>query len=522
MTALGKQTGRGFIAVAALILSACGGGDGSVQSTGVQETTTTASSANQGAGSDYTVFEGARLIVGDGTTVIENSAFMIQDDLIVAIGGMGDFPVPAGASHVDLAGKTVMPAKVDLHGHLGFENVLEGTTSKENYTRENLIDHLERFAYMGFSTVVSIADYMEREIMPGDHWDVYQAPRDPNLPETGRMPWGNVPIEVQDETIPNAAKFYTAGNAISWPGSGAQGHPSRNDIMYPVTTVEEAREAVRDSAKNKLSFIKIWMDDRDGEKMNMPKEVYEAVIDEAAKHGLQVAAHTVTLEDAKGLYKAGMVGSVHMPVRGGDVPDEELLQIIRDRVATSDVPLWFTDHGSVSAVGMDSWDDPLLWEILSPAQVQEQRSRGGRFVSNITPEAVERGKIASEDMGKIAHQLIDAGMIATFGSDNGSAGRGFGWHGQLRFENLVNMGFTPHEAIVITTANGAKAMGFNTGMVAVGKSADFIILDENPLVDIKNTRRINAVWLRGERVDREGMRARWQSHWVDNPALTAQ
>jgi imidazolonepropionase-like amidohydrolase len=112
-------------------------------------------------------------------------------------------------------------------------------------------------------------------------------------------------------------------------------------------------------------------------------------------------------------------------------------------------------------------------------------------------------------------------MLEVYGSDNGSAGRGFGWYEQLRFENLVNMGFTPHEAIVISTNNGAKAMGFNTGMVAVGKSADFIVLDANPLENIANTRRINAVWLRGDRVNREALRAGWQSKWVDNPALAA-
>ena len=81
-----------------------------------------------------------------------------------------------------------MPAKVDTHGHLGYENVIDGTTSKANFTRENLIDHLERFAYMGFSAVVSIADLAEREIMPADHLDVFQAPRDPLMPKPADSP----------------------------------------------------------------------------------------------------------------------------------------------------------------------------------------------------------------------------------------------------------------------------------------------------------------------------------------------
>ena len=180
----------------------------------------------QATATNVTVFEGALLITGDGRMPIENSAFIIQDDQFTMVGRKGEIAVPAGATRVDLTGKTVMPAKVDMHGHLGYENVIDGTTSKENFTRENLIDHLERYAYLGFSAVVSIADLTEREIMPGDHLNLFQAPRDPRMPKTGRFPWGGVPFQMQEEVIPNAALFRTAGPGMSWPGAGAGGHPS--------------------------------------------------------------------------------------------------------------------------------------------------------------------------------------------------------------------------------------------------------------------------------------------------------
>ena len=458
---------------------------------------------------------GARLIVGDGSTLIENSAFIVEDDLFTAVGQQGELEIPAGAVRIDLTDKTVMPAKVDLHSHLGWENVVEGTTAKENFTRENLIDHLERFAYMGFGGVVSIADLMEREIMPGDHLDVFQNPRDPNIPEVGRFPWDNLPLQIQNEVIPNAALFRTAGPGMSWPGAGAQGHPVRNDVMYPVSTEEEARRAVRDYVKNDVAFIKIWLDDRGGRLEKLPQPLYEAVLDEAKKHDIPVAAHTVTLEDAKSLYKAGLVGAVHIPVRGGDVPDEEFLSIIRERVANSDQPLWFTEHGATVALGPEAWDDPLLGEILSREQVEELR---GEAIGGMTPEAVERARESSIATGNVARQLIEAGMKLVFGSDNGSAGRGFGWYEQLRFENWITMGFTPHEAIVMATRDGAEVAGFNSGMVAAGRSADFIVLDANPLEDIANSRRINMVYLRGEEIDRDGMRERWQARWRDTSA----
>ena len=140
-----------------------------------------------------------------------------------------------------------MPTMTDLHGHLGFQNVAAGTMSKETYTRENLIDHLQRLAYHGVGAVVGIGDLVDRADGQG-----------------GRTGWGDVPLRLRDEVIPGAALFKTAGAGMAYPGAGAQGHPSRADVMYEVTTPEEARAAVQDYVRMKPEFIKIWVDDRDG------------------------------------------------------------------------------------------------------------------------------------------------------------------------------------------------------------------------------------------------------------------
>ena len=168
------------------------------------------------------------------------------------------------------------------------------------------------------------------------------------MPKTGRFPWGDVPLRMREEVIPNAALFRTAGPGISWPGAGAGGHPSRNDVMYPVTTDEEARRAVQDYVKNKTAFVKIWVDDRDGKLKTLTPELYRAIIEEASKLNIPVVAHTVKLADAKELYRAGLEGATHIPVRGGDVPDEEFLAIVRERVAKSDRPIWFNEPGTWS------------------------------------------------------------------------------------------------------------------------------------------------------------------------------
>src|SRR5262245_26045383 len=93
------------------------------------------------------VFEGARLVNSDGNSPMDNSALVVENGRFTRVGRRGDMPIPAGARTVDLTGKIVMPAFVDAHGHLGYMKDL--TIGPQNYTQENLIDHLQRHAYHG-------------------------------------------------------------------------------------------------------------------------------------------------------------------------------------------------------------------------------------------------------------------------------------------------------------------------------------------------------------------------------------
>jgi imidazolonepropionase-like amidohydrolase len=441
-----------------------------------------------------TVYEGARLITGDGSAPIESSAFVVENARFTRVGRRGEVQAPPGAARVDLSGKTVMPTKVDLHGHIGFQHVYDGTMAKEYYTRENLIDHLERLAYHGISAVVSIADLVERSDLHG-----------------GRKKWGDVPLRVRNEIIPGAALFKTAGPGIAWPDSGAQGHPSRADVPYPVTTVEEAREATRDYVKMKPEFVKIWVDDRNGTRKKLTPPLYRAIVEEAKKANIPVAAHNITLADAKELMRLGVEGWLHPPVRGGEEPDDEFLAMIRDRKARNDRPnMWFNDSGGVAVAGPDAWSDPLLRETISAAQIQEHY---GEFLKTLTPEAVERAKQNARKSGVIAKKLIAAGMKLVLGSDTGQTRFFVGWYPQLLFESWVAMGFTPMEAIVFATRDGAEIAKANTGLVAAGRNADFVVLTANPLENIVNSRRIDRVFLRGQEVDRARLRAKWAAEW---------
>jgi imidazolonepropionase-like amidohydrolase len=446
-----------------------------------------------------TVYEGARLITGNGS-VVEDAAFVVENGRFTAVGRRGEVQLPPGAIHVDLAGKTVMPTIVDLHGHIGFQDIPAGTMSKQTYTRENLIDHLQRLAFAGVGAVVSIGDYVDRADMHG-----------------GRTGWGDVPLRLRDEVVPGAALFKTAGAGMAWPGSGAQGDPSRVDISYPVSTVEEARAAVQDYVRMKPEFIKIWVDDRDGKKPTLTPVLYRAILDEAHKFGVPVGVHNVRQSDAKELVRGGIEGWLHVPVRQGEVADDEMIALVKDRVARNDRPnMWMTPSlitawMNTQGGGRPVWlDDPLLTATYSPQQIE---AYWGEPLRKMTAEQLARAKRNFESDATSAMRLRAAGIKVVEGTDTGQTRFLIGFSNHLDLESMVAMGMTPAEAIVAATRDGAEIGHFNTGLVAAGRSADFIVLDANPLDSISNTRRINKVFLRGAEVPRADYAAKWRAQF---------
>lgn len=406
--------------LAAVSATACGGEAPEPEPTGV------------------TVYEGARVIVGDGA-VIETGTLVVDQDRLTAVGDSASVPVPEGAARVDLTGRTVMPAIIDTHVHLRSED------------RATLIEDLQRKAYYGVAAVLSL----------------------------GRGT-GDAAFGVRDEVVSNAARYYTVDRGITAP------EPGRIEVPYWITTEEEARAAVQELATKDLDWVKVWVDDRGGQFDKLTPDLYGAVIDEAHGHGLKVTAHVYTLEDAKGLLAAGIDAFAH-GIRDMDV-DDEVVEMFFERPEVVLVP---NLPGPGVAVDL-SW---LSGTIPADRLAEMQAQQADR------PEAQEAFGIQARNLSRLSAE----GVTIAFGTDGGA-----GWSVHAEMEDMVRAGMTAADVIVAATQNSAAMMGLDDlGTLATGKSADFIVLEADPLEDITNTRRIVDVYLRGEAVDRDALSAAW-------------
>jgi imidazolonepropionase-like amidohydrolase len=252
-------------------------------------------------------------------------------------------------------------------------------------------------------------------------------------------------------------------------------------------------------AELKPDVLKIWVDDMGGTTEKIKPEVYRAIIDEAHKHGIRVAAHLYYLEDAHLLLDAGVDFFAHS-IRDKEVDDDLIAKMKAS--GTVYIPTLTRDAYEFFYGVKQAWiDEPFFKSSLEPG-VHEMITSEEYRRRIVNSPRYQKNKDAYEMALKNLKKLFDAGVLVALGTDSGAfpvRAQGFSEH--LEMQLMVSAGLTPLQAITIATRNACEAMKLlDQGTLTAGMRADFIVLNETPVDDIKATQTIHSVWKNGVQV----------------------
>jgi imidazolonepropionase-like amidohydrolase len=273
---------------------------------------------------------------------------------------------------------------------------------------------------------------------------------------------------------------------------------------FEVDRAVDARKAVQEIAAKHIPNLKIWIGDRNGSYPAMPHEVYEAVVDEAHKNNIKVHAHAMTLRDQKDIIGAGADLLVH--IVANTKLDDQLLALVREKK-----PYWVPSIGTgIPSLRREVCENDPFTTQTYPAKV---------LADILATECKPSANAAREQMLRDNFNAMRAaGARVVLGTDAGiRPSKTFGSADHHELTTYVRLGMSTAEAIEVGTSRAAGFLGLkDVGSLANGKYADFIVLDANPLDDILNTRKISAVYLRGAKLDREALLAKWKGNNASN------
>ncbi len=419
--------------------------------------------------SSITALTHVRVIDGTGHAPLEDATVVIRGNRIQSMrAGAGG--IPAGAKILDLHGDTVIPGLINAHGHLGL--VTNGQNSASAYTAESVIAELRQYESYGVTTMLSLG--ANRDLL----YDIRQQQRKGKL---------------------DGATVYTADRGIGVPGA-APGLPAAPDQIYRPASAQEARAAVDAMDKRHADLVKVWVDSGGGAMPAMSPEIYKAVIGEAHRHHLRVAAHVHDLADAKNLVNDGVDVLAHS-VRDKPV-DQELLAAMKHR------GVWYIPTFTVDESFYIYAEHPGFMQLeffkASIPETEGAMLNGDAYAQKVNDDPKTASHKADFAMDqKNLKAVYTSGVRVGFGTDSGAIPTripGFSEHREL--EDMVSAGLTPMEAIVCATRNNAALLGIEAtrGTLKPGKRADMIVLAANPLEDITNTRSIVSIFHDGRAV----------------------
>ena len=418
------------------------------------------------------VIEKVTLVDGSGGPPTLNATVIVLGGRIAVIGEGGAHQISGDPQVVDGQGKTLVPGIINLHGHVGLTKGL--VQAQENYSQENVIDNLQTYASYGVTTTTSLGTDMEAVL--------------------------GVSRDVSRGNLPGLARVITALHGFTTPNGYPTKAPGVKGLALEVSTPTEARQHVDRLAEKGAELVKMWVDSHHGAFEKLKPSIYAAIIDQAHKRGLLAVAHLYELADAKLLVEAGLDMIVHS-VRDADV-DRGLIRRLLARGVTYSPTLTREQSTYVYADLPDWLADPFFTRGVETSLVDELRTNL-RDTQRNDPELEinrENFRMAMRNL----KTLSDAGVKIGFGTDTGPPARFAGYFEHWEAELMVEAGLTPMQVIVSFSKNASEALGIDRdfGTLAEGKVADMILLNSNPLGNIRNLRDIDTVFIAGQPVDR--------------------
>lgn len=417
------------------------------------------------------VIKNVTLVDGSGGPPTLNATVLVVNGRIALIGEGGTLQMSGDSQVVDGNGKTLIPGIINLHGHVGLTKGL--VQAQENYSRESVIENLRTYASYGVTTTTSLGTDMQPVIGVRD--------------------------EVNQGNLPGMARVRTALHGFTSPDGYPTKAPGVKGLALEVSTPNEARQQVDRLAEQGADLVKMWVDSHHGTFQKLKSQVYGAIIDQAHKRGLLAVVHLYELADAKLLAEAGVDVIVHS-VRDTEV-DRGLIRRLLARGVTYSPTLTREQSTYVYADSPKWLDDPFFVRSVGDRLVQELRTTF-RDTQQSDPELEinrENFRMAMRNL----KTLSDAGVKIAFGTDTGPPARFAGYFEHWEAELMVEAGLTPMQVIESFSKNASEALDIDRdfGTLAEGKVADMILLNSNPLGNIRNLRDIDTVFIGGRPVE---------------------
>lgn len=421
-----------------------------------------------------TLLSNARIIIGDGT-VIEQGSILIVDGVIASVTA-ADLTANSNMQQINVQGKTIMPALIDAHAHLGFQN--SSHWQAENYTNSNIISNLEQYAYYGFAAVFSAGT---------DPIEIAQA----------------IQAQQTNDQLGGARLLYAVGMGPSNQGPNdlflkqiAQVEARLNvQVLRGLTSTIDGINAAREVEALGVPFIKLWIDDRGGSQHKLHPDIYKPLIAEAQRLRIKTFIHQQYTADMFEQISSGAAGFLH-----GRLEQE----FSRELAKLSHLHQVFIvpNLGLAELRRLPIGADPFLQTVLTE-DLQNQLT----YREPLTENEHQARLALEQKLQSTFKMLIEEQVDVVLGTDAGAVpNHPFGYTGHKELEIYVRLGFSPMQAIMAGTSIAAKHLGLdNLGSLKVGNSADLVVLTENPLSSISNTQTIEKVFIKGKLIDRDSI-----------------